>query len=124
MAAPNLVNTSTITGKTAYVSLSAITATSLLSNPAASGKVFKVEQIVVANIDTSSAVNVTVNYYSAAALGGTAYPICSTIAVPANASLIVIDKTTGIYLEEDKSIGVTAGTANKLTVTCAYEELY
>lgn len=69
MAAPNLVNTSTITGKTAYVSLSGTTATSLLSNAASSGKVYKVEQIVVANIDTTNAVNVTVNYYSAASLG-------------------------------------------------------
>lgn len=124
MAAPNLINTTTITGKMAYVALSSTSATAVLSNAAASGKVFKVEQLVVSNSSTTTAANITVSYYSAAALGGTAYPIVSTISVPANASLIVMDKTTGIYLEEDKSIGATAGTASVLTVTCAYEELY
>jgi hypothetical protein len=124
MAAPNIAALTTIVGKTVYISPAVITASSLVSNAAASGKVLKINQIVVSNTDTSNAVLVTVNYYSAAALGGTAYPIVSTISVPANASLIVVDKTTAIYLEEDRSIGVTCGTASKLTITCSYEELY
>jgi hypothetical protein len=53
--------------------------------------------------------------------GGTAYPIASTISVPADASLIVVDKTTGIYLEEGTSISITAGTASKLTFSVSYE---
>ena len=46
-----------------------------------------------------------------------------TIVVPADASLIVIDKTTSFYLLENQSIGATAGTANDLVVNCSWEEI-
>jgi len=123
MAAPNIVNIATMLGKVVTADLTTTSATSVLSNAASSNKVFKVNSLVVANIDTANAVNVTVNHYSAAALGGTATPIASTISIPPNASLIVIDKTTMIYLEENMSIGVTAGTASKLKVVCSYEDI-
>jgi hypothetical protein len=123
MAAPNIVNVSAIFGKVVTADLTSTSAISVLSNAASSGKVFKVDSLVVANIDTANAVNVTVNHYSAAALGGTATPIASTISVPANSSLIVIDKTTMIYLEENMSIGATAGTSSKLKVVCSYEDI-
>lgn len=123
MANPNIVNVTTIYGNTSTVSLSTTSATSVASNAAASGKVYKVNSIVVANTNGTSAANITINVYSAAALGGTAFPIASTISVPANATLIVTDKTTSFYLLEDKSIGATAGTANYLTVTASWEEI-
>ncbi len=123
MAAPNIVNVSAIYGKVVTADLTSTSAISVLSNAASSGKVFKVDSLVVANIDTANAVNVTVNHYSAAALGGTATPIASTVSIPANSSLIVIDKTTMIYLEENMSIGAIAGTANKLKVVCSYEDI-
>jgi hypothetical protein len=123
MAAPNIVNVSAIYGKVVTADLTSTSAISVLSNAASSGKVFKVDSLVVANIDTANAVNITVNHYSAAALGGTATPIASTISIPANASLIVIDKTTMIYLEENMSIGATAGTSSKLKVVCSYEDI-
>jgi hypothetical protein len=123
MAAPNIVNVSAIYGKVVTADLTSTSAISVLSNAASSGKVFKVDSLVVANIDTANAVNVTVNHYSAAALGGTATPIASTISIPPNSSLIVIDKTTMIYLEENMSIGATAGTSSKLKVVCSYEDI-
>ena len=123
MAAPNIVNVSAIYGKVVTADLTSTSAISVLSNAASSGKVFKVDSLVVANIDTVNAVNITINHYSAAALGGTATPIASTISVPANASLIVIDKTTMIYLEENMSIGAVAGTSSKLKVVCSYEDI-
>ena len=123
MAAPNIVNVSAIYGKVVTADLTTTSATSVLSNAAASGKVFKVDSLVVANIDTANAVNVTVNHYSAAAIGGTATPIASTISIPPKSSLIVIDKTTMIYLEENMSIGATAGTSSKLKVVCSYEDI-
>jgi hypothetical protein len=122
MANPNIVNVTTIYGNTSTVALSTTSATSLVSNAAASGKVFKIDSIVVANTSASAA-NITINVYSAAALGGTAYPIASTISVPAYASLIVTDKTTAFYLLEDKSVGATAGTSNALVVTTSWEEI-
>ena len=128
MAAPNIASLTTITGKTTYFTPTGVTAVVLLPNAAASGNVFKINQIVVANVDGTNAVDATVSIYSNGAVaqgsapsGGTAYPIASTISVPADASLIVVDKTTGIYLEEGVSITITSGTASKLTFSISYE---
>ena len=123
MAAPNIVNVTAIYGNSASVSLSTTSATQLASNAASSGKAYKVNSIVVSNTNGSSAANITINVYSAASMGGTAFPIASTISVPANATLIVTDKTTSFYLLENQSIGAVAGTANYLTVTASWEEI-
>lgn len=123
MAAPNIVEVTTIIGKTANVALSTTSATELVSNAASSGKVFKINMIQVANVDGTNACDVTVNVYSEDAIGGTAFALASTVSVAADSSLVVLDKNTAIYLEEDKSIGVTAGTADDLVVTVSYEEI-
>ena len=123
MAAPNIVNVSTIIGKSATVALSTTSATTLVSNAAASGKVFKINMIQIANVDGSNACDVTVDVHSAASGGGTAYSLVSTISVPADASLVVVDKGTAIYLEEDRSITATAGTASDLEVIVWYDEI-
>jgi len=123
MANPNIVNVTTIYGNSSQTALSTTSATSVASNAAASGKVYKINSIVVANTNGTTAANITINIYSQAALGGTAYPIASTISVPANATLVVTDKTTTFYLLENQSIGATAGTANYLTVTASWEEI-
>ena len=123
MAAPNVVNVATITAKSALVALSSTSQTTLVSNAASSGKVFKVNMIQVANVDGANACDVTVDMHSAAAGGGTAYSLVSTISVPADASLVALDKNTAIYLEEDRSITATAGTANDLEVIVYYKEI-
>jgi hypothetical protein len=100
----------------------------LLPNAAASNNVLKINQIVAANINGTNAVDATVSIYTNGAVaqgsapsGGTAFPIASTVSVPADASLIVVDKTTGIYLEEGTSITVTSGTAGQITYSVSYE---
>src|SRR5210317_174041 len=123
MAAPNIVDVSTIIGKSATVALTSTSQTTLVSNAASSGKVFKINMIQVANVDGSNACDVTVDVHSAAAGGGTAYSLVSTISVPADASLVAVDKGTALYLEEDRSITATAGTANDLEVIISYEEI-
>ena len=123
MAAPNIVNVATITAKTDQLALSSTSATTLVSNAASSGKVIKVNMIQVANVDGTNACDVTVDVHSAASGGGTAYSLASTISVPADASLVVGDQNTALYLEEDMSITVTAGTANDLEVIVSYEEI-
>lgn len=107
---------------TINVALSSTSATSLLSNAASSGRVFKVIAIVAANVDGTNAADITVSRYSAAALGGTAFPIASTISVPADASLIVADSTTPIVLAANTSLGATAGASNAITMTVTYQE--
>ena len=123
MAAPNIVDVSTIIGKSATIALSTTSQTTLVSNAASSGKVFKINMIQVANVDGTNAADVTVDVHSAAAGGGTAYSLVSTISVPADASLVAVDKGTALYLEEDRSITATAGTANDLEVIISYEEI-
>jgi hypothetical protein len=123
MTAPNLVNVATITAKSAVVSLTTTNATLVVENPASSNKVFKINSLIVSNVDGSNAADITVSYYSEDNIGGTATEIVKTISVPADASLVVIDKSTSIYLEEDRSIGATAGTASDLKVIVSYEEL-
>lgn len=130
MASPNLLGLTTGTGTTTYYTPTGTTAVVLLANAASSGKVYKINQIVCANVNGSTAVNATVSIYTNGAQaqgnapsGGTAYPIISTIAVPANASLIAVDKTTAVYLMEGTSITVTSGTASGITYTISYEDL-
>ena len=123
MTAPNVVNVATITAKSATVALSSTAQTTLVSNAASSGKVFKINMIQVANVDGTNAADVTVDLHSAASGGGTAYSLVSTISVPADASLVALDKSTAIYLEEDKSITATASAANDLEVIVSYEEI-
>lgn len=122
MANPNIVNVTSIVGNSLSVAVGT-SATQLASNAASSNKVFKINSIVVANIDGTNAADITVNIYSAAALGGTPLAIVSTISVPADASLIVTDKTTTFYLLENQSIGAIAGTAGDLVATISFEEI-
>ncbi len=123
MAAPNIVNVTTIIGKANVVDLTTTSATAVVSNPVSSGKVFKINSLVVSNVDGTNAADITVSYYSEDDIGGTATQIVSTVSVPADASLVVIDKNTSIYLEEDRSIGATAGSASDLKVVVSYEEI-
>ena len=123
MTAPNIVNVTTITGKSAVVDLTTTSATAVVSNAAASGKVFKINSLVVSNVDGTNAADITVSYYSEDDICGTATQIVSTISVPADSSLVVIDKNTSIYLEEDRSIGATASAANDLKVLVSFEEI-
>ena len=123
MANPNIVAVTSILGNTTFLTPSDTSANTLLSNAASSGNVLKINQIVAANVNGSSAVDTTVTINSAAAGGGTAYPIVSTVSVPADASIIVTDKTTAIYLMEDQSIVVTSGTSSGISYTISYEAI-
>lgn len=123
MAAPNIVNVTTITGKTTYLTPANTTTNVLLANAAGSGKVFKINMISAANIDGTTNYDATVAINSLAAGNGTSYSLANTITVPADSTLVVIDKSLSFYLEEDKSILVTSSTASKLTFIVSYEEI-
>jgi hypothetical protein len=123
MAAPNIVNVTTIIGKTTYAALTTTLTTVLLANSAASGKVFKINSIMVANVDGTNAADVTVDINTAAAGSGTSYALASTISVPADATLNLIDKNSSFYLEEDKSIIGGASANSDLEVVISYEEI-
>jgi hypothetical protein len=126
VANPNIVNVTNILGNTSTNLISSTAdpfATALANNAASSGKVYKINSIIVANVDGSAAADITIKIFSEDDLGGTGTAIASTISVPADASLVVIDKTTSFYLLEDKSLGATASAANDLVVTVSWEEI-
>jgi hypothetical protein len=126
MANPNIVAVTAIVGNTSTNLISSTAdpfATALANNAASSGKVYKINSIVVANVDGTAAADITIKIFSQDDLGGTGTAIVSTISVPADATLIVTDKTTSFYLLEDKSIGATASVANDLVVTVSWEEI-
>lgn len=122
MANPNIVNVTSIYGNTSYLIPSTAGATTWTALTPAVGTVNKVNNIVASNV-TGSAVAVTVSINSATGGGGTAYRIAYQISVPANASLIIVDKTTAIYVGESQSIVVTVGTSNAIEMTASYEAL-
>jgi hypothetical protein len=123
MANPNIVNVTDIRGKTTVVDLTSTAATSIVSNASGSNKVFKINSLYVSNVDGVSSAEITINLYSQAALGGTPTEIVKTVSVPADSTLVVIDKNSSIYLEENKSIGAVAGSSNDLKIVCSYEEI-
>lgn len=122
MANPNIVNVASIYGNTSYLIPTGTSATTWTSLTPSSGTVNKVNNIVAANV-TSTAATITVSINSATGGGGTAYRLAYQITVPANASLIVVDKSTSIYVGEGQSIVVTSGTSSAIEMTAAYEAI-
>jgi hypothetical protein len=123
MANPNIANVTNILGNNSLTDLSTTNATAIVSNAASSGKVYKINTIIVSNVDGTDPYDITISVYNEDDIGGTAFQIASTVTVPADASVIVMDKNTSIYIKEDQSIGATAATANKLKVVASWEEI-
>ena len=121
MAAPNIVNVATITGITTGRALTTALTTALVMNPASSGKAFKINSIVVSNVDGSSAADASIEFYDASATAATR--IASTVAVPADSTLIVVDKNAAFYLEEGDLIRGGASANSDLECLISYEEL-
>lgn len=118
MAAPNIVNVTTIVGKTAVANVSTI-ATDIVTNSAASGKVFKINSLVISNIDGSITADVTASLYRSTF----EYKVAHTIPVPADSALVVISKDTSIYLEEGDSLRITGSANGDMQAVCSYEEI-
>jgi len=122
MANPNIVAVTSIYGNTSYLIPSTTSVTTWTALTPATGTVNKIDNIVAANV-TGTAVAVTVSINSATGGGGTAYRIAYQISVPANASLIIVDKTTAFYCGEGQSIVVTVGTGSAIELTASYEAI-
>ena len=116
MAAPNIVGVTTITGKTAVANAST-TATTFLTNSSGSGKVFKINNFLVSNINGTTGADISVSVDR----GGVYYHVAYTINVPADASLSLLDKS--LYLEENDGLRITASANAYLQVVCSYEEI-
>lgn len=123
MAAPNIVNVSSIIGITTAVGLGTTAVTTFLSNADASNQVLKINTIIAANTSGVNNADITVKYHLAAAGAGTSIALANTITVPADSSLVIVGKDSPIYLEENRSLTGTASTENHLAIICSYEEI-
>lgn len=118
MAQPNIVNVTTIRGNTALMNVTTVS-TNVVVNPVSSDKVFKINTILISNIDGTNAADITAEFWR----GGIFYDIASTIVVPADSTLVLISKDTSIYLEEGDYIRLQASANNDLNAIVSYEEI-
>jgi len=116
MAAPNMYNAIVVTGNTDVLNVTT-SATAITSNPSSSGKVYKINTLIVSNIDGTNPADITVDLLR----GADSYKIASTVTVPADATLVVISKDSGIYLQEDDSLRCLASANGDLQAICSYE---
>lgn len=116
MVAPNVVNVTTITGKTDVMDVDTA-ATAITTNTAGSGKVYKVNSLIVSNVDGTNDADISVDLFRSS----TAYYLARTITVPADATLVVISKDMGIYLEEGDAVRCLASANGDLQALCSYE---
>jgi hypothetical protein len=114
MTAPNIVQVSTIVGKTDLMS---VTTTVTAITTCATDKVYKINSVVVSNVDGINDADITVDLFRS----DIAYHIAKTIVVPADATLVVVSKDLGMYLEEGDAIRLTASATGDLQAACSYE---
>jgi hypothetical protein len=126
MAAPNIVGVTTIRGKSNVANLTT-TSTSIVVNDVNSGKVFKINTIMISNVDGSAAGNVSVELFKFGAQnvstgsGNATYSIANTMTVPAKSSLDVMSKS--LYLEEGDHLKAKADANNRLHLITSFEEI-
>ena len=118
MSAPNIVNVTSIVGKTAVQAVGTSAGT-IAINSAASNKVFKVNDLTISNVDGTNTVDITVDIYRSS----TAYRLAYQISVPPKSTLVVIGKDSPIYLEEGDALRCTANYASRAEAVCSYEEI-
>jgi len=122
MANPNIVNVTSILGETVFGTLTTTLSTVLLSNPASSGKVLKINTVLISNVNGTAAQETTLEISPADTGTSTnARAIASTISVPADSTLAAVSKDTSFYLMEDKSIIGNVNTANQCEFIISYE---
>jgi hypothetical protein len=120
----NIVGPTNITPKTTMLrGVTGATGTVVVNNAAASGKAIQIVSLYAANVDGSSAVDVTVKMHDQDDGGGNGTAVASTVSVPADATVIIVDKNSQLWLEEDRSIVVTPSASNDIEIVCSYLEL-
>jgi hypothetical protein len=121
MTAPNIRNPNFIVGNTTGATLTTTNLTTVLSNLANSGKVFKINSIFAANIDgiTAASISIAINYN-----GGADIYLAYTIEVPPDSTQVISTKETYFYLQENCSIKAQASVANDIAVTISYEDIF
>jgi len=115
MSAPNLLASTSVTGKTAYAALTTVMS-NVIVNSTTSNSSAKVENVILANYSGSSvSANVVVNRSS------TIYYLGGTVSIPANSTLVLLGKDTSIYLEEGDYLQANVSANTSVTISTGYE---
>ena len=118
MATPNLINVDTITPK---VAIQAVTTSRVSIIDVTAEYCAKVNSLIISNIDGTNAADITVEVSTD---NGSSYlAIAKTISVPADASLSLIGKDNGFYLDETDILAVTASANSDLVAMASWEEM-
>lgn len=116
MATPNIVNVTSITPFTINGAVTT-SAVNIIDVPA--DKVYKVNTILIANVDGTNAADITVA--ASTDNGSSIYHLAKTISVPADSTLSLISTT--LYLDETDLLQVQASANSDLEYTVSGEIL-
>lgn len=124
MANPDIKNPTSIYGKTTYITPSGTAAENLLTNSSGSNKILKTTTLIACNIDGDNNADCSVTLYDSATAGsGTGYPIISTVTIPFDSTVALLDKNSPIWIEEDRRIDVNISASGTINFILSYEEL-
>jgi hypothetical protein len=113
MAAPNLLTSTTVTGKTALIALTTVTANVITVS---SNTVSKLNDIILTNSTGSNVTcNVVINRSS------TTYYIGGNISVPLYSTLVLLGKDSSLYLEEGDVVQANVSANASITMASSYE---
>ena len=118
MANPNIVQVATINGNTQVANVTT-SATAVVTNNSGSGKVYKINGIIVTNIDGTNSATLTVDLYRSSV----AYVMTSNLTITSNSTFTPVDKTLSLYLLEGDSIRLTANANSRLQAVATWEEI-
>ena len=118
MATPNIVSVATING---FIVNGAVTTSNVDIIDVTAEYVFKINNIIIANIDGTNAATVTLSVSTDN--GSNYYAIASTVTVPANSTIVVIDKNSSFYLDETDLLRVTGSANSDLTYLVSGEKI-
>lgn len=121
MAAPNIVNITSVYGRSTGLLLTTSNQDVLL-NAASSNKVLKINSIFATNItaDNSNAL-LTAAFYDSSIT--TTLEFSNLTVIPPFTTLVVVDKDSSFYLEEGDKIIAKADKANGIKFIISYEEV-
>lgn len=118
MANPNIVNVTSIYGKTVTLAPTT-TPTDIVTNVVGSAKIIKINSLIIANINGTSDADITVSLYR----NSIEHKLAHTVSVPADSTFIALAKDASIYLEEGDAIRLTASANTMLNAICSYEDI-
>jgi|TARA_B100001250_G_scaffold122124_1_gene103653 hypothetical protein len=118
MAAVNIVNVTSIQG---FNMCGAVTtsATDVIDVPA--DVIYKINTVIISNVDGTNSANITASV--SRDNGSNYFHIAKTVAVPADSTLVLIDKNSGIYLDETDLLRLTASANSDLEYVISGEIL-